>query len=72
MVGFCNDLAHLPRLQVWLELNTANSKTHKVKQPNLNRHNVRFSKARGVLLGILGGGVLPGSSNPDSISGQKM
>ena len=26
----------------------------------------------GVLLGILGGGVLPGSSNPDPISDQKM
>ena len=28
--------------------------------------------AWGVLLGILGGGVLPGSPNPDPISDQKM
>ena len=36
----------------------------------LNRvHNLR---ARGVLLGILGGGVPPGSPNPDPISDQKM
>ena len=28
--------------------------------------------ACGVLLGILGGGVLPGSPNPDPISDQKM
>ena len=27
---------------------------------------------RGVLLGILGGGVVPGSSNPDLIADQKM
>ena len=36
----------------------------------LNRvHNLR---TRGVLLGILGGGVPPGSPNPDPISDQKM
>ena len=29
------------------------------------------TQTRGVLLGILGGGVLPGSSNPDPISDQK-
>ena len=28
--------------------------------------------SRGVLLGILGGGVPPGSSNPDPISDQKV
>ena len=33
---------------------------------------VRGSIARGVLLGILGGDVSPGSSNPDPISDQKM
>ena len=35
---------------------------------------LRFSNAqgRGVLLGILGGGVPPGSPNPDPISDQKM
>ena len=37
----------------------------------LNRvHNLR--PGGGLLLGILGGGVLPGSPNPDPISDQKM
>ena len=39
----------------------------------LNRvHNLRPGGGGGLLLGILGGGVLPGSPNPDPISDQKM
>ena len=33
---------------------------------------VTGTNTRGVLLGILGGGVAPGSPNPDPISGQKV
>ena len=32
----------------------------------------KFLTRRGLLLGILGGGVPPGSQNPDPISGQKL
>ena len=33
---------------------------------------IRMRKSGGVLLGILGGGVPPGSPNPDPISDKKM
>ena len=39
------------------------------KQPSLNSE---FTRGGGVLLAILGGGVPPGSSNPDPISDKKM
>ena len=39
---------------------------------SVRRLDVSLKNTRGVLLGILGWGVLPGSPNPDPISDQKM